>query len=98
MLVWTSGMHPAFALVFFIVGLMFVLHTFANAFRWTCGWDREDDLKSNRSHQGCDLSHVDQAAWACPHPKCLAQNPGHARYCRMCGRSRVQAQNAGRTM
>jgi hypothetical protein len=86
-------MHPAFALVFFVVGLMFVLHTFANAFRWTCGWDREDDLPKNRGTPGDVARHFNQAAWECPHSKCLAQNPGHARYCRMCGRSRATTQN-----
>src|SRR5262245_33499765 len=98
MFVWTSGMHPAFALVFFVVGLMFVLHTFANAFRWTCGWEREDELPRGRGPKGDAARHFEQTAWECRHRQCLAQNPATARYCRMCGRSRVQAQNAGRTM
>lgn len=87
MFVWTSGMHPAFALVFFVVGLMFVLHTFANAFRWTCGWDREDRLPNTREGAKTDRP-MDEPGWTCPQGKCLTRNPGHARYCRMCGRFR----------
>lgn len=89
MFVWTSGMHPAFALVFFVVGLMFVLHTFANAFRWTWGWDREERMPANRDAP--PARGLDEAAWTCPQRKCLARNPGHARYCRMCGRFRSEA-------
>ena len=91
MFIWTSGMHPAFALVFFVVGLMFVLHTFANAFRWTCGWDREDRLPGNQKRGEQAARPPDEAAWTCANRKCLARNPGHARYCRMCGRFQADA-------
>jgi hypothetical protein len=32
--------------------------------------------------------HRSESVWTCARPNCLAENPGHALYCRMCGSPR----------
>jgi hypothetical protein len=88
MFIWTSGMHPGFALVFLVVGLVFVLYAFASAFRWTCGWDHDERL-GGAPRRTIFSDSPPSDGWACAYKKCRAGNPSHARYCRMCGRQRV---------
>jgi hypothetical protein len=90
MFIWTNGMHPGFALVFFVVGLVFVLYSLASAFRWTCGWDREEERGDRRAPRRARLADPRVATgWECGHRMCRSQNPPHARYCRMCGRQKT---------
>ena len=89
MFVFTSGMHPGLALVFFFVGLVFVLYSFAGAFRWTCGWDRDEERLPRAAGRG-DIDRMAEA-WHCPYGRCRADNPPHAKFCRMCGCSRIES-------
>jgi len=93
MFVWTSGMHPGMALILFVVGIAFTIYTMSNAVRWTWGWDRdEESMLRGDGRGGSEQDGASDAdfgpVWNCPFENCHADNPSHARFCRMCGRRR----------
>ena len=89
MFVWTSGMHPGMALILFVVGIVFTIYTMSSAVRWTWGWDRnEESMLPGGGPGGGGADSGFGPGWTCPFANCQAENPSHARFCRMCGRRR----------
>lgn len=84
MIFWSTGM-PIFAVVFFLGCSIFVFYCFLRMIRGA-GWDGSDELH-NMYRRDDNSSYEDSVTqpWRCPRPRCRVMNPGHARFCRMCG-------------
>lgn len=74
MIVWWSGM-PLIVVAVFAVVSIFVFYCFIGALRGR-SWDLEQQAGGRK------------LPWECAVEGCQTRNPGHARYCRMCGRPR----------
>lgn len=84
MVIWSTGM-PLFALLFFVGFTIFVFSCFLKVIRGS-GWDNGRELDNMYDRNGNSLSEEEwMEPWRCPRPKCRAMNPGHAKFCRMCG-------------
>ena len=84
MFVWSTGIS-LFPLIFFVVIFAVVVYSFFSAVRGH-GMEMEEGLggRGNRSRSPRRFG----AEWECERSTCRAANPGHARFCRMCGRRR----------
>ncbi len=82
---------PLIGFIFAAVMFIVVVYSFVSAVRGH-GWEMEDMMGngpwgrggSRRSDAGRDPD------WECERSTCRAMNPGHARFCRMCGRRRSE--------
>lgn len=83
MVVWSTGM-PLFALLFFVGFTVLIFSFFFKLIRGSF-WDSstETDNMYGGGYSPEEGEWVEP--WRCPRPRCRAMNPGHARFCRMCG-------------
>ena len=88
MFVWWTGM-PLIGLLFFAGMFIVVVYSFVSAVRGQ-GWEMEDSMGGRARTRGRSRRIADSRAddWECERTTCRAMNPGHARFCRMCGRRR----------
>lgn len=84
MFIWTTGI-PQFGLVLFVAVALFVLYSLARTVRERA-WET-DETSFDGDGQRDDRPR-NTRSWRCSHADCRAVNPGHARFCRMCGRRR----------
>lgn len=84
MFIWSTGM-PLFALLFFVGFSVFVFSCFLRLIRGG-GWDKGAELDNMYDGEGNSMIGDEwMESWRCPRPRCRAMNPGHAKFCRMCG-------------
>lgn len=88
MFVWWTGM-PLIGLVFFAVMFAIVVYSFVSSVRGQ-GLEMEDSMggRARRRDRSRGFSGGRAGDWECERTTCRAMNPGHAKFCRMCGRRR----------
>jgi hypothetical protein len=81
MFYWTSGMS-LFGFIFVAIATVFMFRFVIGAFRGH-GWEM-DTFPPIARPRGGNVSRE----WICERANCRAHNPGHGKFCRMCGERR----------